>query len=497
MKKTMKKTILYTAATIAILVFSGCTKNFEELDRPKTTSETIDPNALFTRSIVTGSGISVGVWQWMHQISGSVYAQHFSNIQVGANFTSDNYEPKAWNLVWDWYYARSNFAPMHYNYHVIKLSKEIENPVKEAVARIWNVFLVQQVTDMYGDMPYFNAFKEIKPAFDSQKDIYLHLLEELEVNVATLKQFKDFGYPSYGQADVLYDGNLNNWIRFANSLYLRLALRASNTPEFSASIQPRMQSIDFSETIDAQSVNAQIIPDPTGPTFHVKNPLSFVSGWHEVRISKTMFDILQNLNDPRLQIYATPNVNGEYAGLENGLPQSQISEQRDSHLKPNYCNIGTYFVQDNTPHVLLSYAETCFMKAEAAHRGFISGNAESFYNEGITASFNQFGLADASALNDYLNGNAKFNPSKALEQIYTQRWLALYPNGHEAWSLVRRTGYPQMNAPVYTFPGNESMPRRKPFPDAERQSNAENYNAAVSRMGGDNQYTRLWWDGGN
>jgi hypothetical protein len=123
MKKTMKKTILYTAATIAILVFSGCTKNFEELDRPKTTSETIDPNALFTRSIVTGSGISVGVWQWMHQISGSVYAQHFSNIQVGANFTSDNYEPKAWNLVWDWYYARSNFAPMHYNYHVIKLSK--------------------------------------------------------------------------------------------------------------------------------------------------------------------------------------------------------------------------------------------------------------------------------------------------------------------------------------------------------------------------------------
>lgn len=492
----MKKNLIYMALA-GIFTITACTKDFEELDRPKTTSEQIDPNSLFTRSLVTGSGLSVGVWQWMHQISGSVYAQHLTNIQVGANFTSDNYEPRAWNLVWDWYYARANFAPIHYNYHVIKLSQELENPIKEAVARIWNVYMVQQVTDMYGDIPYFDAFEKIRPAFDAQKDIYLDLLQELDLAVAMIRQFRDFGYPGYGAADVLYQGNLDHWIRFANAMTLRLALRASNTAEFNASILPYIQKIDLSETMSSLQHGAFIIPDADGPTYHVKNPLAFVYGWHEVRMSKTMFDILDQLNDPRMQVFAEPNVDGDFVGLPNGQPHSLLSEQRDNYFKPKYCNLGQFFIQDNTPHYLLGWAESGFMKAEAAQRGFISGSAESFYNEGITASFHQFGITDAAVIDAYLNGPVKFDPAKALEQIWTQRWLALFPNGHEAWSVVRRTGFPHMNQPVYTFPGNEELPRRKPYPDAERQSNSENYQKAVARMGGDSQYTRLWWDGGN
>jgi len=490
------KTKYHIFLLFAGLMLASCTKNFEELDRPKTTSTRIDPAPLFTRSLVTGSGISVGIWQWMHQISGSVYAQHFSNIQVGANFTSDNFEPRPWNDVWEWYYSRANFAPMHYNYHVINLSREIENPIKENIARIWNVYLVQQVTDMYGDIPYFNAFKEVKPAFDAQKDIYIHLLKELREAVANIEKYQGFGFQGYGAADILYQGNLDHWKRFANSLYLRIALRASNTPEFSSLILPDLQQINIGQTISSVQQSAMVIPDPAGPTYHVKNPLTFVAGWDEVRLSKTIFDILINLNDPRLYIYAAPNAAGQYAGLENGQPHSILSEQRDSHFKPNYCDIGSYFLQERSPHMLLSYAETCFLKAEAAQKGFISGNAESFYNEGITASFNQLGVFSNDTITAYLNGAAKFNPSQALQQIYTQRWIALFPNGHEAWSVVRQSGFPQMRMPVYSFPGNEQMPRRKPFPEYERQSNADNYNAAVARMGGDSQYTRMWWDGG-
>ncbi|MCE1202244.1 MAG: SusD/RagB family nutrient-binding outer membrane lipoprotein [Bacteroidia bacterium] len=490
----MKNKIL--TFVLAGLMLAACTKNFEELDRPKTTSTRIDPGPLFTRSLVTGSGLSVGIWQWMHQISGSVYAQHFANIQVGANFTSDNYEPRAWNDVWEWYYSRANFAPLHYNYHVMNLSREIENPIKENVARVWNVYMMQQVTDMYGDMPYFKAFKEIKPPFDSQKDIYLDLLKELREAVANIEKYQGFGYQGYGAADVLYQGNLDSWKRFANTLYLRIALRASNTPEFTSLILPGLQQINPDQTISSLQQAARIIPDPAGPTYHVKNPLSFVAGWDEVRLSKTMYDILNNLNDPRLFVYAAPNAAGQYVGLPNGQPHSLLSEQRDSHFKPDFCDIGPYFLQDRTPHVLLSYAESCFLKAEAAQKGFIAGNAESYYNEGIVASLNQFGIFGNDTINAYLNGPAKFDPSKALEQIFTQRWIALYPNGHEAWSVVRQSGFPQMRQPVYTFPGNEQMPRRKPFPDYERQSNADNYNAAVARMGGDSQYTRIWWDGG-
>jgi hypothetical protein len=493
----MIRYIKFSILSVLILM-AGCTKDFEELERPKTISDKIEPNALFTRSLVTGSGLSVGIWQWMHQISGSVYAQHFTNIQIGANFTSDNYEPRSWDLPWSWYFSASNFAPMMYNHHVINLSRELNYPIMESVARIWNVFLIQQVTDMYGDMPVSEAFVLTRPAFDAQKDIYLHMLSELKSSVDTIIKYENrIDAKRFGAADVIYNGNTELWKRFANTMMLRLALRASNTAEFDASVRPYLNGLDVNMTMNNNNHTARIIPDDGGPTFHVKNPLVFVRTWNEVRLSKTMVDMLKNFNDPRLQIYGSPNAQGEYQGLPNGLPHSYISENLDSDLRPNYNNIGTFFTRPDTPHYILTHAEASFMKAEAAQRGFIAGSAAEYYNQGITASFNQFGITDAVIINEYLDGPAKFDPAKALEQIWTQRWLALYPNGHEAWSLVRRTGVPQMMQPVYTFPGNEEMPRRKQFPTQEIQMNSANYQAAVTRMGGDSQYTRVWWDGGN
>ncbi len=491
----MKNVIFAIFAALFVLV--SCTKDFEEIDRPQTTSNIIDPGPLFTRALVAGSGLSVGIWQWMHQISGSVYAQHFANIQVGPNFTSDNYEPRAWDAVWNWYYAQSSFAPMHYTFHVINLSRELQNPITEAIARIWMVYLIQQVTDMYGDIPVFEAFRVIRPAFDPQKEIYLHILEELDQSVKAIKKFRNAGYPTFGRADVLYQGNLDSWIAFANTMLMRVALRASNTAEFNSSIRPYLSALVVSETMVNHTQTARIIPDPVGPTYHVKNPLVFVSAWHEVRLSKTLFDILALNGDPRLQVFAAPNAAGEYVGLPNGQPHSLLAELRDSHFRPNFCNVGTFFLGQNTPHFLVTYAESCFLKAEAAHKGFISGSAQAFYNEGITASLIQLGITDPVIISNYLSGNAQFNPARALEQIWTQRWIALFPNGHEAWSVVRQTGFPRMNQPVYTFPGNQQMPRRKPYPNSEMQSNSANYNAAVARMGGDSQYTRMWWDGGN
>ncbi len=493
----MIKRTLYTVFAAAMLLAVSCTKDFEELDRPKTASDIIAPDALFTRSLVTGSGMSAGVWQWKHQISGSVYAQHFANIQTGPNFTADNYEPRAWNVVWNWYYAASGFAPLHYNYHVIKLSRDLENPIKEAVARIWNVYMIQQITDMYGDMPVFEAFESLRPQFDPQQDIYMFMLEELKEAVEMLDEFKGFGFEGYGQADVLFNGDLESWVRFANTMTLRLGLRASNTAEFNNDVLPYIQGIDIQRTINTNNQMVKIHPDAGGRTYHVENPIRFVKNWNEIRLSKTMFDILDLNNDPRLQVYADTNAFGEYAGLHNGQPHGLLSEQYDSYFRPNYSNIGSFFAQPNTPLYLLTAAESAFLKAEAAHRGFIAGSAEEYYNEGIRVSFEQFEITDEQIISDYLSGEAAFDPAEALEQIWTQRWIALYPNGHEAWSLVRRTGHPQMMQPVFTFPDNDQLPRRKLFPDAERLYNSANYESAVSRMGGDSQYTRVWWDGGN
>lgn len=499
----MRSNIKYTAILLVVFLVS-CTENFEELDRPQTTSNTIAPDPLFTRALVTGSGLSVAVWQWQHQIAGSVYAQHFANIQTGPNFTSDNYEPRPWDAVWGWYYSRSAFAPMHYTYRVIELARELENPIKESVARIWNVYLIQQVTDMYGDIPVSEAFRTTKPAFDAQSDIYMFMLDELENAVEAIKEFRDFGYENYGTADVVYQGNLDSWIAFANSMILRIGLRASNTAAFDQplsgydrNIRSYIENIDPVETISSHLQTVQIIPDPTGPTYHVNNPLTFVQGWQEVRLSKNIVDMLNGYDDPRLMVYGNENTNGEYVGLANGQDHTDLSAQYTTFYQPEFSNIGDFFTQEETPHFVFTYAESCFLKAEAAQRGLISGTAQQYYEEGIAASFEQFEITDPQLLEDYLAGEAAFDAANALEQIYTQRWIAVYPNGHEAWSLVRRTGVPEMMQPVSTFPGNDEMPRRKMYPESEKQFNADNYNAAVSRMGGDSQYTRMWWDGGN
>lgn len=485
----MRTNIIYTLLLGLVLGFTGCTDDFEEMDRPKTTSDKIQPDYLFTRALVTGSGLSVGVWQLVHQTAGSVYAQHWANINP--SFTSDNYEPGPGNVVWDWYYARPHFAPLNVNNQTIGLAVELENPIKEACARIWQVYMYQLLTDMYGDIPYTEALETVKPAYDSQESVYNSLFEELEASVALIKENRDKGYPGYGNADVLYNGNLDQWIKFANTLGMRMALRVSDADENLT--RSFFEGLDLSETMTSAEDMALVIPDEDGPTYHVKNPLSYVYNWHEVRISENLMGHMQSANDPRISVFAEPNTNGEFVGLRNGQPQDSLSLKYNNYYKPEFCNIGSFFTQPETPHYLITYAEACFLKAEAAERGFIGGDPAGFYRQAIEASLHQFEINDQQVIDDFYSEVA-YQSATGLEQIYTQRWIALYPNGQEAWSLVRRTGFPQMQEPVYTWPGNDEMPRRVPYPVNERRYNAENYDAAVSQMGGDSQYTRMWWD---
>lgn len=491
----MKNLLKILIATGIVLVLgNSCTDKFEEIDSPKTTSDVIDSKYLFTRSLVTGSGISVGVWQLVHQTSGSGYAQYWANIN--SNFTSDNYEPSPGNTVWDWYYSRAHFASLNINYNVIKLAEEEGNPIKIACARIWNVYMYQLLTDMYGDIPYFEDFEVVKPSFDKQSEIYPDLIKEITEAIQQIKDNRDKGFVGNGEADVLYQGDLDKWIAFANTMGMRIALRASNVSEQKLT-QAFFNQLNLLETIQSNDDMALMLPDPLGPTYHVKTPLGYVYGWNEVRISETLMNYLNDYNDPRVTRFAEPNINGEFVGLRNGQPSDSLSLGYNDHYKPDYCNIGPFFTNENAPQYMLTYAEACFLKAEAVVKGYTSGDAQEFYEEGIRASFEQFGIIDTDTISNYLTGPAAYNPANALEQIYTQRYIALYPNGHEAWSLVRRTGVPTMLEPVYTFPGNDEMPRRVPYPTDERRYNKENYEAAVANMGGDSQYTRVWWDGGS
>lgn len=483
----MKKYILISTLACSLGLFS-CTSDFEELDFPKTTSVIIDPAPILTRSFVTGSGLSVGIWQNTNQLTTLDWVQYVATIK--ANFTSAHYEPSPANSVWSWWYSDEAFAGLHLCEHAIELSQKIKNVNHEAIARIWRAYMFQYMTDCYGDIPYSEAFKSVAPKYDSQEFIYKDLISQLQTAVSTLSANKNSGYTSLGTADVFFNGDLDKWIKFGNSMILRLAMQCSNvaadeiTKTTLASIDWQNQSLYISANED----NVRLIPDEGGATYHVKNPYAFVAGWDEMRISKTMYDRLAVNQDPRMHIYMAKNINGEYIGL----PSGQRIEDLNAHYKddyiPNYCDIGDYFIQGETPFVLFTASEVHFLLAEAIQKGFIQGDATTFYNKAVRLSLESYNIPDEQ-IQSFMT---KVPYSE--ENLYTQFWLALFPNGPQGWNLVRRTGKPSIAPLIYHWPGNSDMPRRYSYSTDEIRYNPINVQEAIERMGGDSQYTRIWWD---
>lgn len=483
----MKTKIFISIITCGLLSF-GCTSDFDELDFPKTTSVVIDPSPILTRSFVTGSGMSVGIWQSTNQTTTLDWVQYVSTIK--ANFNSAHYEPSPVNDVWKWWYSEEAFAGLHLCEHAIELSQKIENVNHEAVSRIWRAYMFQYLTDMYGDIPYTEAFKAVAPKYDTQEFIYKDLISQLQSAVTTLKTNKNSGYPSLGNADVFYNGNLDKWIKFANSMLIRLAMQCSNVAEseITKTVLNSINISDLSEYISSNEDNLMLIPDAGGPTYHVKNPYSFVASWDEMRISKNLYDRLRVNNDPRMLIYMAPNNSGEYVGLPSGQKIEDLNANYKTDYIPNYCDIGNYFIQDETPFVLMSASEIAFLLSEAAAKGYITASPEAYYKKAIQLSMEFYNISQEKV--DAFIASVPYS----IDNLYTQFWISLFPNGPQGWNLVRRTGKPDISPLIYHWPDNPDMPRRFSYSTDETRYNPVNVQEAIKRMGGDSQYTRIWWD---
>ncbi len=222
------------------------------------------------------------------------------------------------------------------------------------------------------------------------------------------------------------------------------------------------------------------------------NGLPSNNEWNQVMIqesrtdwnlSKTLVDKLQDLKDPRLEVYGQP-INNQYIGVPNGLPDAIAT----TYLA-NSAKIGTYFLQTTTPSVIMSYAELLFTLAEAAVDGDIAGDAQTYYEQAIAASFGQYGLTTPA---DYL---VTAGPATK-ENILTQKWIALFGQGIEAWTEYRRTGYPVLPAPDprAIFLNDGVLPTRLQYPSTEYSLNKTQLDGGISLNGGaDDKKTRMWW----
>lgn len=518
-KGIYKKALGIASITLSMWAVSGCTGDFAEMNLSKTQIMTLGTNdypKMFSQALSAGSYHPS--YQTATNLFADLWCQYYA--LTTPNFQSDRYHTNMGWITAHWNPIYTSVVPQ------LKLIFENydANTSQNALASIWWVFSFSRLTDYYGPVPYFDAgIPATSVKYDSQEEIYNDFFKRLDAAVTVLKS--KTGETPYGNSDILYKGDLNKWIKFANTLRLRLALRISKVNPAKAKTEAEAafaSGVMLSAADDGMMVR-------TGVTSGDGNGISRISGWQEFRMSATMESILKGYNDPRLTVFFQPAfATKTYEGLRNGLDPTQLVVQ--SNTNDYNSNVGARWIRNTgsgsgwenllaVPADIMHAAEAYFLRAEGALNGWnMGGTAQELYEKGIRESMATWGFAGA-AVDTYIQGttppiapgDSQNSPpisdipvkwavteAKQREQIGTQKWLAVFPDGCEGWAEFRRTRFPKLYNVVNSV--NTDVPatqfiRRFPFIDAEKATNGPAVTEAVKLLGGpDKASTPVWWD---
>lgn len=415
----------------------------------------------------------------------------------------------------------------------LKGKTETQFPEVFALAQILKISAWHKATDMFGPIPYKEAGKGlITVPYDSQEEVYKAMFKELSDAIEVLTKYADNGNSKLlPNADAVYAGDVHKWVVYANSLMLRLAMRVYYA-DAALSKKYALQAVNHSygvmKTKDDEAKMER------GASLEFKNNLDvLINQYNECRMGSSMLAYLGGYQDPRLPKYfntstvsqaVTVGTYGKYSGVPTGHDVSSNDAFKDSSRPA---------ITSTTPTYWMRASEVYFLLAEAALHGFaVGGTAESLYEKGIEMSFEENGIA-SSEVADYMSSGLKpsaysfhlTNPGvnvdvpavtqattewtgtdeEKLEKIMIQKWIALYPNGQEAWTEYRRTGYPKLHSTITNYSNGEVDSevgiRRMRFPtnkstSAEDIANLESARKLL-RGGLDKAGTRLWWDNKN
>lgn len=534
MKKIFKLTII---AAVCLLTSVGCRKNFDVINTDPSTYNpgNFDPNFVLTSAQLGYSGsidFSYDTWR-ANLIYCSTMMQGMSSV-IGY-WAGDKYILNAGYTAAYWGFKGENPTGGDGAYaeqvrpivDVVKSTKDKPQYANlHQIARIMRALVFQRITDLYGDVPYSQAGigyydKTYFPVYDKQQAIYADLLKEVSEATAALDPAKD--KPS---GDVYYNGDVNKWKRFGNTLLLRIAMRLSKVDP--ATAQTWVQKV-VGNTMTSNDDNAFLMGDEKGDRITINRNSQILTGGggqenYYTRWSKTFIDYLKSTNDPRLGKIAVTNLyvndatkaqnpaaNADPAvqkGMPNGKDLSLVPNLGIS-FDPSFTTFTAYsspspaLIKKSGPTFVLTYAESELLLADAAQRFGIAGSAADHYRKGVVAAMTYLSQYDAAAgvaegvANAYVDANP-YNAGNGLNMINTQYWVLTNSklDFYESWSNWRRTGFPVLTPVVY--PGNSTngtIPRRFPYPIDEAGFNTANYNAAVASIpGGDVLTSRVWWD---
>lgn len=387
-----------------------------------------------------------------------------------------------------------------------------------AVAQIIKVMALQRTSDIYGPLPV-SHFGEDRNPYESQETVYKNLFSDLDWAIDVLSNYASEAgaTSSLSSVDPVFSGDYSKWHKLANSEKLRMALRIRY-------VEPELAKRYAEEAVEAGVMSATSDGAwlKSSSTIQVFNPLEEVwNAYRDTRMGATMDCYLNGYQDPRLPVYFSESTveGGGYHGVRSGIK---------SMIQTDYTPLSAPNVSKSTPVLWMLASEVAFLRSEGALIGWDMGSdAGSLYAEGVRLSFEERGLSAADA-GAYLSStrtpaafedmnlsssknscqapsditpawNEEDSEERKLERIITQKWIALYPNGQEAWSEFRRTGYPKV-IPVKDNLSDgkistEIQVRRMTFPRSEYANNLAELSQAISLIGGsDNGGVRLWWD---
>jgi Starch-binding associating with outer membrane len=474
----MKKILFLFLTTM--LVLTSCDKDFGDLNVDKKKPSEVAPGALFSTAqkrlmdLMTTPDVNTNIFRYISQ-----YWTETTYIdEVNYDLDGRNIPQNFWNTMY---------------VNVLKNLKEAQSLIPDqdeaffppavktnqnASAEILNVYAFATLVNTFGDIPYSEAldFANALPKYDDAATVYDDLLNRLDNAINSI----DEAEAGFGSNDIIFGGDMAAWKKFGKSLQARLAMVIADHDSGKASGIITKVANDIITSNDDNAVFHYLSGPPnTNPVW-----VNLVqSGRKDDIAANTIVDVMVGLNDSRVPYYFTPDAAGGYSGGIYGENNNYAtySKPSDRTTAPDYESI------------LFDAAEGNFLLAEAVERGYITGDAAAYYEAGIRASM-EYWHVPAAEIDAYLAQPEVAYATAAgdwKQKIGTQKWIALYNRGFDAWTEWRRLDYPELVAPPQAV---TDIPLRYTYPVQEQTLNADNYTAAAAAVGGDDVRTKLFWD---
>jgi len=522
---------LAVVCAVIILVLTNCTKNFEKYNTDPTgiADKDVQVSAVFKPFEQEIMYSADDGYQTGQNLNADIYAGYSCPPQFfGTTLNNMNY-------VFVDYWNSEAFNSIYVNLIGPVKNKLAATGIQKTQPDFWAIALIVQteaidrITDKFGPVPYSAVGKSLTATpYDSQQSIYQQMFAQLDTATANLNTFitANPGATPFAASDVIYGGDYTKWLKFANSLRLRLAMHIVKVDPTTAQTQAeKAMAAPGGLLTDVSDVAAVAV---AGQNDYWQITASYTDNSANASLATYMV----GYNDPRLPIYFLPvdvtvgPLPAQYAGQYIGIRLGTNVQTKPLYSGFSVYNYNTTFLVTNK-ETIMTPAEVDFLKAEAALRGWAgAGSAQADYEAGINSSMQQYGVSSTAAATYIADGTStqtnyvdpqnasdnaaalstitiKWDPTATnevnLERIITQKWLAMFPEGQEAWTEFRRTGYPKL-FPVVTNDSGGAIDtkiqvRRLSYPISEYSANGPAVKAGVALLGGpDNGGTRLWWD---